>query len=76
MEKIVLKSIELECAVARLKSRVVALQTAVSSGCSVDAVNTHYELVRAESQRVQQLTGEVRYGSFQIAAKYYFEWEQ
>ena len=76
MEKIVLKSIELECAVSRLKTRVVALQTAVSSGCSVDTVNTHYELVKVESQRVQQLAGEVRSGSFQIAAKYHLEWEQ
>ena len=75
MEKIVFKSIQLERAVSRLNSKVLALQTAVNSGCSVKEVNEHYAQVRQESKIVQQLAGEVRSGSFQIAAKYHFKWD-
>ena len=76
MEKIVLKSIELEIAVDRLKTMVITLQSAINSGCSVGEVISHYASVKAASARVQQLVGEVRSGSFQIATKYNFEWVQ
>lgn len=76
MEKIVLKSISLEIAVNNLRSSVVSMQTAMNYGASVEDVNKHYESIKAQTLRVQQLAGEVRSSCFQNAANYHFQWEE
>ena len=71
-----LKSIELENAVDRLRSKVLAMQLAVNAGCSVEELNNHYVSVKEMGASVVRLVSEVRSGCFQIAAKYHFEWDE
>lgn len=76
MEKVVLKSIELENAISKLRSKVVTLQTAVNQAASSEEVLSHYASIKNECAVVSLLLANVRNGCFDVASKYYLEWEQ
>lgn len=76
MEKIVLKSIALENAVSKLRSKVVSMQTAVNQAASVEEVSKHYSCITFECQVIGQMLADVRRSCFNVAAKYNYEWEQ
>ena len=71
-----LKSIALENAVSKLRSKVVTLQTAVNQAASVEEVSKQYSSIIFECQVVGSMLADVRRGCFDVAAKYHFEWEQ
>lgn len=71
MEKIVLKAIAAENAMAKLSAKVLVLQSAINQAANVEEVSKIYSDIVFECQVVGRMLADVRSGCFSAAAGYH-----
>lgn len=76
MEKAYLKALALQNATDKLMSKVTTLQTAINQGASTKEVAEHYSSITFECSCIGQMLADVRRSCFEMASRYYYEWEQ